>query len=208
MPPRVHRCKDGSLDMRYKSSKQVVASDAWTDKHSQVSISSSQKHYCKDGSLDMKYKSSKQATTPGFSDSKYTQPSQTDFVPNFCQDGSLDMRYQSNKLLVAMIAWEHGGTQADFLVDEIGFEFYDDMLDMRDESSRQTIASNYWNNCGTQSSVVIKQDADSRRVATVSSKKSVGDEILHFRKDGSLDMRYKACRDAIATGAYVNDYRH
>jgi len=95
----LHYKKDGSLDMRYSSSKEAAASGVGSGYGSTSSYSggsASGLHYKKDGSLDMRYSSSKQAASLSehFNQmSVNTPPSDL----HYKKDGSLDMRYRSSK---------------------------------------------------------------------------------------------------------------
>jgi len=95
----LHYKKDGSLDMRYSSSKQAAASGVGSGYGSASSYSSggaSGLHYKKDGSLDMRYSSSKQAASlaDNFNQMSVNPPSSD---RHYKKDGSLDMRYRSSK---------------------------------------------------------------------------------------------------------------
>ncbi|CAF1411603.1 unnamed protein product [Didymodactylos carnosus] len=101
-----HYKKDGSLDMRYSSSRDAVASgyssssysgysggysgysDSSSRNYSSGFNNSSDLHYKKDGSLDLRFSSSKQAV------STVTRPSSGIHLK---KDGTLDMRYNSSK---------------------------------------------------------------------------------------------------------------
>lgn len=103
----LHYKKDGSLDMRYSSSKAAVASGASygggsSSSYSRPSSSSSSYcapsassglHYKRDGTLDMRYNSSKAAVAA--SSSSYNEPL------HYKRDGTLDMRYSSSKAAAA-----------------------------------------------------------------------------------------------------------
>ena len=93
----LHYKKDGSLDMRYSSSKQAAALGVGSGSSSSYSSGyGSGLHYKKDGSLDMRYNSSKQAAglADDFSHMNVSRPS-SDL--HYKKDGSLDMRYRSSK---------------------------------------------------------------------------------------------------------------
>jgi tRNA A-37 threonylcarbamoyl transferase component Bud32 len=110
----LHFKKDGSLDMRFKSSKisgQPVASSQSGDLH-----------YKKDGSLDMRYKSSKVAsglsnelTKMQLSSSTMGNPARVFDVPDYVTlkaDGTPDMRTNAAKEWVASQAakWDGNGS--------------------------------------------------------------------------------------------------
>jgi len=105
----LHYKKDGSLDMRYSSSRQAMSSAGGYGSHSSgfsgpsysssSSSSGSGLHYKKDGSLDMRYSSSKQAAASGIGSgrSASSYSSGGDSGLHYKKDGSLDMRYSSSK---------------------------------------------------------------------------------------------------------------
>ena len=105
-----HYKANGSLDMRFSSSKAYVSSGGsiWGPSSSSSSYgysspstsSSSTLHYRKDGGLDMRYSSSKAAVSSS-SSSNYSSPSTNDSQLHYKADGSLDMRYRSSKDAVA-----------------------------------------------------------------------------------------------------------
>jgi len=81
----LHYKKDGSLDMRYTSSKEAVGVSG------SQPYGSNDLHLKKDGSLDMRYSSSKEAC----GSYKTSQPSSD---PHYKKDGTLDMRFSSSKV--------------------------------------------------------------------------------------------------------------
>lgn len=85
----LHYKKDGSLDMRYSSSKAAMSSGL----SGGYSSMSSGLHYKKDGTPDMRYNSSRAATT---SVSHVTRPSSSSQL-HYKKDGTLDMRYGSSR---------------------------------------------------------------------------------------------------------------
>jgi len=95
-----HFKKDGSLDMRYSSSKEAAAcgtpGSSYKSSSSYSGESISGLHYKKDGSLDMRYSSSKQAAglSDNFCQMRVNDPS-SDL--HYKKDGSLDMRYRSSR---------------------------------------------------------------------------------------------------------------
>ena len=82
----MHYKADGSLDMRYSSSKSYVSSGGSIWGPSGRSSLSSNLHYRKDGGLDMRYNSSKQ----------YVSSQNSSSVP-LKKDGTPDMRFKSSK---------------------------------------------------------------------------------------------------------------
>jgi predicted Ser/Thr protein kinase len=182
----LHYKKDGTLDMRYSSSKAAMgySSSPRASSYGSTSYSSSSSshrstsgystgssagdlHYKKDGSLDMRYASSKQAVASGYS------PGYSGDELHYKKDGSLDMRYTSSKQAVA------SGYSPGYSGDELHHK-KDGSLDMRYTSSKQAVASGY-------------------------SPGYSGDE-LHHKKDGSLDMRYTSSKQAVASGTHSSSY--
>ena len=109
----MHYKKDGSLDMRYSSSKASVSSGSYgsnrvsyashsnTPAHVFMSPSSqnSAMHYKNDGSLDMRYSSSKVAVQS--SRAPMDSPAASNSSLHYKIDGSLDMRYSSSKAAIS-----------------------------------------------------------------------------------------------------------
>jgi tRNA A-37 threonylcarbamoyl transferase component Bud32 len=89
----LHHKKDGTLDMRYSSSR-AAASSAHSN-HVSRPPSSSRLHYKKDGTLDMRYSSSKLAASPAHTSHVSRPPSSSGL--HYKKDGTLDMRYASSK---------------------------------------------------------------------------------------------------------------
>ena len=172
--PRYHYKSDGTLDMRYSSSKAAVASGSYSRSSyggsssrpsSGASYSSGGLHLKKDGTPDMRYSSSRAAVASGSSSrSSYggssSRPSSgagySSGGLHFKKDGTLDMRYSSSKAAVAS-----------------------------DSSPR--------NSSGGPSS---------RRASSGRSSAGVGGSSggLHLKKDGTPDMRYKSSHEYLARG--------
>ena len=100
----LHYKKDGSLDMRYSSSKEASSSDYATSSYtatpsasSSSSSSNSDMHFKKDGSMDMRYNSSKLASVA-------EKTSSDDGDIHLKKDGTPDMRYKSSKQVAASLA--------------------------------------------------------------------------------------------------------
>lgn len=96
----LHYKRDGTLDMRYTSSREAVASAgryAAPSNSGRASYgSASQLHYKRDGTLDMRYTSSREAIASG------SYLSASGEVLHFKKDGTLDMRYSSSRAAVAL----------------------------------------------------------------------------------------------------------
>lgn len=108
-----HYKANGSLDMRFSSSKSYVSSggsmwgpssSSYCSPSSNFTSSNDNYHYKKDGTLDMRYKSSKDyvsSTNNGYGlrgnrdDSYSFSPSNDDY--HYKKDSTLDMRYKSSK---------------------------------------------------------------------------------------------------------------
>ena len=80
----LHYKKDGTLDMRYESSKKAAAAAS--------SEASQEPHYKKDGTLDMRYASSKKVAAAS---------SEASQELHYKKDGTPDMRFKSSKELAA-----------------------------------------------------------------------------------------------------------
>ena len=114
----LHYKKDGSLDMRYSSSKEAMSSGRGYRSSSSScseccdpscssdsSSSSSELHYKKDGTLDMRYSSSKQAVASGVGSGCGSASccSEGDRELHYKKDGTLDMRYRSSKEAAGLV---------------------------------------------------------------------------------------------------------
>jgi 16S rRNA C1402 N4-methylase RsmH len=169
----LHYKKDGTLDMRYTSSREASGQEAVAsgfssypsgeevssnDLGSGYSSYGEELHYKKDGTLDMRYTSSREAS--GYPSSSASSSTSSDPL-HYKQDGSLDMRYSSSKAADATAEFNTSTG------DDLHFK-KDGSLDMRFNSSKiagQPVASS--------------QSGD-----------------LHYKKDGSLDMRYNSSKVA------------
>ena len=105
----LHYKKDGSLDMRYSSSRQAANSSDYTSSHSSIlsataqQNSSEQLHHKKDDHLDKHYSSFTNLATSGLSGKSYSSGEKPSEL-HFKKDGSLDMRYKSSKVASALAA--------------------------------------------------------------------------------------------------------
>ena len=99
-----HYKKDGTLDMRYSSSKAAISSGFYSGVGSSFSgfcgsnsyssgSSSRGLHYKKDGTPDMRYSSSKAAVASEYGSTSTGKGSDL----HYKKDGSLDMRYKSSR---------------------------------------------------------------------------------------------------------------
>jgi len=176
----LHYKKDGSLDMRYTSSRQASggsygssSSSSSFSGYSGPSYSSyssstgSGLHHKKDGSLDMRYSSSKQAAASGVGSGKgsassysggYSSSKQAaSLADNFNQmsvhtppsdlhykkDGSLDMRYQSSKqkMYGSSSGSKPVGEQKSYRIPDYVPKKKDGMPDMRTTAAKNWVAS-------------------------------------------------------------------
>lgn len=199
----LHYKKDGTLDMRYSSSRQAATASA---SPSYSSRSGGGLHYKKDGTFDMRYSSSKQAASavpPSYSsgggddlhykkdgthDTRYLSYEQAaaSASPSYSsggggdlhykKDGTLDMRYSSSKQAATAATAAIVMPPPAPTPAPLSQAYYkkDGTLDMRYSSSKQAAAS-------------VKPS--SARQAT----RTAGQEV-HLNKDGSLDMRYSSSK--------------
>jgi len=208
----LHYKKDGSLDMRYSSSRQAMSSSGGSGSQSHFSgfsgpsysASSSSSGSGLHGSLDMSYSSSKQTAAHGVGSgygSASSYPSGSDSGLHYKKDGSLDMRYSSSRQAVSS-AGGHGSHSSGISGPSYspsssssgsGLHFKKDgSLDMRYSSSKQAALSGVGSGDGSASSY-SKQAAgltDNFRQMNVNEPSSG----LHYKKDGSLDMRYRSSK--------------
>eukprot|EP01137_Pigoraptor_chileana_P034462 Opistho-2@27049 len=193
-----HYKKDGSLDMRYASSKSAVSSGAFSSGASYMAPSmnsgyggwsqgmpnQSGHHYKKDGTLDMRYASSKAASaSPATSNSGYayaggyaasSQGQQGNL--HYKKDGTLDMRYASSKassgLTGQMQRVSIGSVPAGIPVTKQG------RPDMRFKAARKYIQ-------------------ESRAPAGGRGPTTMPGSDVPLKKDGTPDMRYKAAQEYV-----------
>lgn len=147
----LHFKKDGSLDMRFSSSRAAMSSGfgggsfgfsggSGYSPISSGSVAFSGLHHKKDGSLDMRYSSSKVAMASGFNSTSSGFSRGSSLLSNLHhkKDGSLDMRFNSSKAAVSAVQpnlARRPPTSSDLHYKKDG------TLDMRYTSSRN--ATNY-----------------------------------------------------------------
>ena len=201
----LHYKKDGSLDMRYSSSRQAMSSAGGSGSYSSgfsvpsYSSSSSSSggglHFKKDGSLDMRYSSSKQAAASGVGCSYGSAPSYSggsggsDSGLHYKKDGSLDMRYNSSKQAAGLT--DHFSQMN---VNKPSSDLHykkDGSLDMRYQSSKQKV---YGTSTGSQPTTT-------RFKPTVQQKSYGIPDYVPRKKDGAPDMRTRAAKDWVASEA-------
>lgn len=179
----LHFKKDGSLDMRFTSSKEAACSAAPGASPSKADL-----HYKKDGGLDMRFATSKIAVAAKRSGELH-----------YKADGTLDMRYSSSKAAVARgIPSPAGGSpvKSSSASEPLHYK-QDGTLDMRYTSSKEAVAAASKAVASPQSVPVtpVKPAYHSANTPIVAGAG------LHYRKDGGLDMRYSSSKAAIASAA-------
>ena len=198
----LHFKKDGSLDMRYSSSRAAMSSGsgsinsfASTGGGGRSPISSGQTafsglQYRKDGGLDMRYSSSRAAMSSGFGSMNSfastggggrspISSGQTVFSGlQYRKDDGLDMRYTSSKAEASSNPTNRSSSHS-------GLHYKKDgTLDMRYSSSKAAASSNSTNRSSSHSG-------------------------LHYKKDGTLDMRYASSKSFMSKstpGCAFSDY--
>ena len=195
----LHYKNDGSLDMRYSSSKQAASSGVGSGYRSSSSgisglsgpscssrspSSGDGLHYKKDGSLDMRYSSSKQASASGVgsgyrSDSLYLSGSGSASELHYKKDGTLDMRFSSSRE-AAGLTDQLNQMSVNTPSSDLHYK-KDGSLDMRYRSSKQEMH-------GTSSGSKPDVQQKSYKIPDYVPKK----------KDGRPDMRTRAAKDWVA----------
>jgi hypothetical protein len=166
----LHYKADGSLDMRFASSKAVEAGKIAAAQICTVAEKNDTLHFKKDGSLDMRFSSSKAAAaTLG------------DAIVHIKADGTLDMRYASSKATATGGSVPGGSSPAKPPApppsSSSGLHYKaDGTLDMRYASSKAAATG------GSVYSIPQVHQSVS------------GGGGLHYKKDGTLDMRYSSSK--------------
>jgi predicted Ser/Thr protein kinase len=130
----LHHKKDGTLDMRYSSSR--VAAPSAQFNHTSRPPSSSGLHYKKDGTLDMRYSSSRVAAPSAQFNHTSRPPSSSGL--HYKKDGTLDMRFSSSKNAASSTQSTHVSRPPS----SSGLHYKKDgTLDMRYASSKNAMTS-------------------------------------------------------------------
>ena len=188
-PRDLHMKRDGTPDMRYRSSKQYFQESS-TPSYASPSPSQSDYHYKKDGTLDRRYRSTKEYEQKNSTPS-YQAPSQSDY--HYKKDGTLDRRYRSTK------EYEQNEKKNDL------HRKNDGTLDMRYRTSKDHVADH-------------PEDAPPPRKPKTCIAPPSYDHNLKVRKDGFLNMTTKANKeyaalprdrfgDVIQSSAEANEFR-
>ena len=226
----IHYKEDEFFDTRFSSEEETMSSDGWygssssgyygfsgSSCRSRSSSSGSGLHYKKDGSLDMRYSSSREAMSSdgkyGSSSSGYSCFSGPSYGShstssgsgiNYEEDGSFDTRFSSSEETMSSDGW-YGSSSSSYYgfsgscrsrssSSGSGLHYKKDgSLDMRYSSSRQAMSSG--EKYGSSSSGYSCFSGPS-----YSSHSSTSGSVLHYKKDGSLDMRYTSSREAMSSG--------
>lgn len=200
MSEELHYKKDGTLDMRYASSKahvkaQQSRNDATNQMNSQdivlkksgtpdMRYNSSKEyvygtsevhdpnslHYRKDGQLDQRYNSSRKC-----SQTSSASPEQFDDQLHYKADGTLDMRYKSSKEFVERDSFEKQQNSYQYI----------------QEWDQQALPPVYINN------------AQYLEYPSPKTEPMQSDGQLHYKANGTLDMRYQSSKDYV--DKYGND---
>ncbi|CAF0926831.1 unnamed protein product [Rotaria sp. Silwood1] len=213
----LHFKNDGTLDMRYSSSRMAASSGFGMGfsgygggaSYSPVSYGASAVpglHCKKDGSLDMRYNSSRVASSSVHSNHISQPPSSS--VLHYKKDNTLDMRYSSSKAAASSFPSSYTNRAPS----SSGLHYKKDgTLDMRYSSSKiaaSSAQSNHTNRPPISSGLHYKKDGtldmrySSSKAAASSAQSSYTNRPpsssgLHYKKDGSLDMRYSSSKNAM-----------
>ena len=192
-----HYKKDGSLDMRYSSSKAAMSSGfgggtfgySGGASYAPASFGSSSYsglHHKKDGTLDMRYSSSRAAASSSSMQSNQVNRPPSSSGLHQKKDGSLDMRYSSSRAAASSSSMQ--SNQISRPPSSSGLHHKKDgSLDMRYASSKASAASMHVSQAN-------RPPSSSER---------------HYKKDGTLDMRYtssKTTKSAHGSGCTSANY--
>ena len=220
----LHYKKDGSLDMRYNSSRECVNSYSASPSVNPYSVppaaSSSYPsvaaisglHNKKDGSLDMRYNSSREYANsysaspsvnsyskPPAASPSYPSVDTMSFL-HYKKDGTHDMRYASSK---------KAATAASSIASQERHYKKDGTLDMRYASSKKAAAAassiasqeRHYKKDGT----LDMRYASSKKLVTASPEAS---QELHYKKDGTLDRRYASSKKVVTASPEASQELH
>ncbi len=213
----LHYKKDGSLDMRYSSSRAAMSSGfggssfgySGGASYSPMSFGStpfSGLHHKKDGTLDMRFSSSRAAASSAHLTHINRPPSSSGL--HHKKDGTLDMRFTSSKNAASLAQSSHVNRPPSS--SELHHK-KDGTLDMRFSSSKDAASfaqSSHINRPPSSSGLHHKKDGtldmrfNSSRDAVSSAQSSHVNRPptssgLHYKKDGTLDMRYASSKNAM-----------
>ena len=196
-----HYKKDGSLDMRYSSSKAAVSS-GYGGSSSRSGGSSSGYG----GSSSGYGGSSSYGSQSSYGSSSYSSPASGSSASSnlhYKKDGSLDMRYSSSKTVVAQQA-PSSGYGVSYPSPSYGSSYSSPVSN----PYSSPVANPYVSN-----DLHYKKDG-SLDMRYASSKTAVGQgssasdsvplsDSLHYKKDGSLDMRYASSKEVAGLASCI-----
>ncbi|CAF1004009.1 unnamed protein product [Rotaria sordida] len=215
----LHYKKDGTLDMRFSSSRAAMSSGfgmssvgySGGSSYSPMSFGPSRSsgfHHKRDGSLDMRFNSSRAAISSAHLSHISRPPSSSGL--HYKKDGTLDMRYSSSR--IAAPSAQSSNANRPPSSSQLHYK-RDGSLDMRFNSSKATTSSaqtSHVNRPPSSSGLHYKKDGtldmryNSSRTAAPSAQSShvnrpPSSSGLHYKKDGTLDMRFSSSKTAASS---------